>query len=39
MEPYEQNTQQSPESGFSRLPHPSQTKKNWQAFVGIISAD
>jgi hypothetical protein len=36
-DPYEQNTQQSPAFGFSRSPHPLQSKKNWQASVGIVS--
>jgi hypothetical protein len=37
--PKEQNTQQSPAFGFSRLSHPLQSWKNWQASVGMVSAD
>lgn len=33
--PYEQNTQQSPDSGFSTVPHDGQSQKNWQASVGM----
>ena len=33
--PYEQNTQQSPDSGFSTVPQDGQHQKNWQASVGM----
>ena len=33
--PYEQNTQQSPGSGFSTVPQDGQSQKNWQASVGM----
>lgn len=35
MSPYEQNTQQSPDSGFSTAPQDGQSQKNWQASVGM----
>lgn len=35
MSPYEQNTQQSPGSGFSTAPQDGQSQKNWQASVGM----
>src|SRR5580704_11682842 len=37
-EPYEQNTQQSPGFGRRSSPQPMQSKKNWQASVGMVSA-
>lgn len=33
--PYEQNTQQSPDSGFSTVPQDGQSQKNWQVSVGM----
>jgi hypothetical protein len=38
VSPYEQNTQQSPAFGASTSPHAGQSKKNWQASVGIMAA-
>ena len=35
-EPYEQNTQQSPAFGLTTLAHAGQSRKNWQALVGIL---
>lgn len=35
MSPYEQNTQQSPDSGFSIAPQDGQSQKNRQASVGM----
>jgi hypothetical protein len=34
-EPYEQNTQQSPAFGLTTAAHAGQSRKNWQASVGI----
>ena len=35
-EPYEQNTQQSPAFGLTTAAHAGQSRKNWQASVGIV---
>jgi hypothetical protein len=36
---HKSKTQQSPCRGFSLMPQPLQPSKNWQASVGMISAD
>ncbi len=36
--PYEQKTQQSPDSGRSVVPHAGQSQKNWQLSAGISTA-
>jgi hypothetical protein len=35
-EPYEQNTQQSPAFGLNTAAQAGQSRKNWQALVGIV---